>query len=56
LEDLLAESGFCWKRTVKISYFGRSGKFQKNTRKLYFTKRLRKPEGEGERSQGPPHT
>jgi hypothetical protein len=44
--------GFCWKRTVKTPYFGRSGKFQKNTRKLYFAERLRKPEGGGERSQG----
>jgi hypothetical protein len=52
LEDLLPESGFCWKRTVKTSYFGRSGKFQKNTKKLYFAERLRKPEGGGERSQG----
>jgi hypothetical protein len=40
------------KRTVKTPYFGRSGKFQKNTRKLYFVERLRKPEGGGERSQG----
>jgi hypothetical protein len=28
------------------------GKFQKNTKKLYFPRRLRKPEGGGERSQG----
>jgi hypothetical protein len=52
LEDLPPESGFCWKRTVKTPYFERSGKFQKNTRKLYFLRRLRKPEGGGERSQG----
>jgi hypothetical protein len=50
LEDLLPESGFRWKRTIKTPYFGRLGKFQKNTRKFYFTKRLWEPEGEGERS------
>jgi hypothetical protein len=52
LEDLLLESGFCWKRTVETPYFRRSRKFLKNTRKLYFTERLRKPEGGVERSQG----
>jgi hypothetical protein len=52
LEDLKPESGFCSKRTVKTPYFRRSGKFQKNTRKLYFAERLRKPEGGVERSQG----
>jgi hypothetical protein len=52
LEDLLPESGFCWKGTVKTPYFGRSGKFQKNIKKLYFAERLRKPEGGGERSRG----
>jgi hypothetical protein len=52
LEDLLPELGFCWKRTVKTPYFGRPGNFQKNTRKLYFPERLRKPEGGSERSQG----
>jgi hypothetical protein len=30
--------------------FGKIRKFQKNTRKLYFTRRLKKPEGGGERS------
>jgi hypothetical protein len=52
LEDLLLESGICWKRTVKTPYFGRLEKFQKNTRKFYFAERLRKPEGGVERSQG----
>jgi hypothetical protein len=33
------------KRTVKTPYFGRS----RNSKKLYFTRRLKKPEGEGER-------
>jgi hypothetical protein len=51
LEDLLPESGFCWKRTVKTPYFGRSRKIQKKSRKLYFPRRLRKPEGGVERSQ-----
>jgi hypothetical protein len=30
--------------------FRKIGKFQKNTKKLYFTRRLKKPEGGGERS------
>jgi hypothetical protein len=30
--------------------FRKIRKFQKNTRKLYFTRRLKKPEGGGERS------
>jgi hypothetical protein len=30
--------------------FWKIKKFQKNTRKLYFTRRPKKPEGEGERS------
>jgi hypothetical protein len=32
--------------------FRRSRKFQKNTKKLYFPRRLRKPEGGSERIQG----
>jgi hypothetical protein len=32
--------------------FWKIRKFQKNTKKFYFTKRLQKPEGGGERSQG----
>jgi hypothetical protein len=49
LEELLPESGFCWKKDRQGTIFRRSGKFQKNTKKLYFTRRLKKPEGEGER-------
>jgi hypothetical protein len=49
LEDLLPESGFCWKKDHQDTIFRRSGNFQKNTRKLYFTRRLKKPEGGGER-------
>jgi hypothetical protein len=55
LEELLPESGFCWKKDHQGTIFWRSGKFQKNARTLYFTKRLRKPEGGVERSQGQPH-
>jgi hypothetical protein len=50
LEDLLPESGFCWKKDRQNTIFQKIRKFQKNTRKLYFTRRLKKPEGEGERS------
>jgi hypothetical protein len=50
LEDLLPESGFCWKKDHQDTMFWKIGKFQKNTRKLYFAKRLKKPEGGGERS------
>jgi hypothetical protein len=50
-----AEVRILLERTIKTPYFRRSGKFQKNTRKFYFTKRLWKPEGGGERSQGQPH-
>jgi hypothetical protein len=50
LEDLLPESGFCWKKDYQDTIFWKIRKFQKNTRKLYFTKRLQKPEGGGERS------
>jgi hypothetical protein len=32
--------------------FRKIRKIPENTRKFYFTKRLRKPEGEGKRSQG----
>jgi hypothetical protein len=32
--------------------FRKIRKFQKNTRKLYFARRLKKPEGGGERSHG----
>jgi hypothetical protein len=50
LEDLLPESGFYWKKDRQDTIFRKIRKFQKNTRKLYFTRRLKKPEGEGERS------
>jgi hypothetical protein len=50
LEDLLPELGFCLKKDRQDTIFWKIGKFQKNTRKLYFTRRLKKPEGEGERS------
>jgi hypothetical protein len=49
LEDLLPESGFCWKKDHQGTIFCRSGKFQKNIRKFYFTRRLKKPEGGSER-------
>jgi hypothetical protein len=38
------------KRTIKKPYFGRLGNSRKNTRKLYFTRRLKKPKGGDERS------
>jgi hypothetical protein len=38
------------KKDCQDTMFWNIRKFQKNTRKLYFTKRLKKPEGEGERS------
>jgi hypothetical protein len=47
---LLLESGFCWKKDRQDTIFQKIGKFQKNTRKLYFTRRLKKPKGGGERS------
>jgi hypothetical protein len=47
---LLPESGFCWKKDRQDTIFRKIGKFQKNTRKLYFARRLRKPEGGDERS------
>jgi hypothetical protein len=50
LEDLLPESGFCWKKDRQDTIFRKIWKFQKNTRKLYFARRLKKPEGGGERS------
>jgi hypothetical protein len=50
LEDLLPKSGFCWKKDRQDTIFRKIRKFQKNTRKLYFTRRLKKPEGGGERS------
>jgi hypothetical protein len=50
LEDLLPESGFCWKNDHQDTMFRKIGKFQKTTRKLYFARRLKKPEGGGERS------
>jgi hypothetical protein len=50
LEDLLPKSGFCWKKDRQDTIFQKIRKFQKNTRKLYFTRRLKKPEGGGERS------
>jgi hypothetical protein len=50
LEDLLSESGFCWKKDHQDTMFRKIRKFQKNTRKLYFARRLEKPEGGGERS------
>jgi hypothetical protein len=49
LEDLLPESGFCWKNDRQDTIFQKIRKFQKNTRKLFFTRRLKKPEGGGER-------
>jgi hypothetical protein len=50
MEDLLSESEFCWKKDRQDTMFWKIRKFQKNTRKLYFTRRLKKPEGGGERS------
>jgi hypothetical protein len=52
LEDLLPESGFGWKNDCQDTIFRKIKKFQKNTRKLYFTRRLKKPEGGVERSHG----
>jgi hypothetical protein len=52
LEDLLPESGFCWKKDYQDTIFRKIGKFQKNTRKLYFTRRLKKPEEGVERGHG----
>jgi hypothetical protein len=52
LEDLLSESGFCWKKDYQDTIFWKIRKFQKNTKKLYFTRRLKKPEGGVERSHG----
>jgi hypothetical protein len=45
-----AESGFYWKKDRQDTIFRKIKKFQKNTRKLYFTRRLKKPKGGGERS------
>jgi hypothetical protein len=50
LEELLPESGFWWKKDRQDTIFQKIRKFQKNTRKLYFTRRLKKPEGGDERS------
>jgi hypothetical protein len=50
LEDLPPESGFCWKKDCQDTIFQKIRKFQKNTKKLYFTRRLKKPEGGVERS------
>jgi hypothetical protein len=50
LEDLLLELGFYWKKDRQDTIFRKIRKFQKNTRKLYFTRRLKKPKGGGERS------
>jgi hypothetical protein len=50
LEDLLPESGFCWKKDRQDTIFRKIKKFQKNTRKLYFARRLEVPEGGDERS------
>jgi hypothetical protein len=50
LEDLLPESGFCWKKDRQDTMFRKIKKFQKNTKKLYFARRLKKPEGGAERS------
>jgi hypothetical protein len=49
---LLPESGFCWKKDYQDTIFQKIRKFQKNTKKLYFTRRLKKPEGGVERSHG----
>jgi hypothetical protein len=46
----MPESGFCWKKDCQDTMFRKIRKFQKNTRKLYFARRLKKPEGGGERS------
>jgi hypothetical protein len=50
LEDLLPELEFCWKKDYQDTIFWKIRKFQKNTKKLYFTRRLKKPEGGVERS------
>jgi hypothetical protein len=47
---LLPESGFCWNKDRQDTIFWKIRKFQKNTRKLYFTRILKKPKGGGERS------
>jgi hypothetical protein len=47
---LLPESGFCWKKDCQDTIFQKIRKFQKNTRKLYFARRLKRPEGGVERS------
>jgi hypothetical protein len=52
LEDLLPESGFCWKKGYQDTIFWKIRKFQKNTKKLYFTRRLKRPKGGVERSHG----
>jgi hypothetical protein len=49
LEDLLPVLGFCWKKDYQDTIFRKIRKFQKNTRKIYFTRRLKKPEGGVER-------
>jgi hypothetical protein len=50
LEDLLSESGFSWKKDHQGTMFWKIKKFQKNTQKLCLAKRLKQPEGGGERS------
>jgi hypothetical protein len=52
LEDLLPESGFCRKKDCQDTIFRKIRKFQKNTKKLYFTRRLKKLEGGVERGHG----
>jgi hypothetical protein len=48
----MSESGFYWKKDRQDTMFRKIRKFQKNTRKLYFARRLKNPEGgDGRRSR-----
>jgi hypothetical protein len=56
LEDLLPESGFCWKRTVKTPYFRRSRKFQKIPENYILPKDSGSQKKESRGARGQPHT
>jgi hypothetical protein len=56
LEDLVPESGFCWKRTVKTPYFGRSGKSRKILENYILLKDSGSQNEESRGARGQPHT
>jgi hypothetical protein len=54
LEDLLPESGFCWKKDHQDTIFLKISNSRKIPRNSYFTRRRKYPEGESERSSRGP--